>query len=168
MGRFRRRIIIQHRALGQGGEARAALEDDFHHFRVTVRHEVEQVVHIQGQTLRHPYSLCPGALGQLPQLVGMHLDAVANAVTRATDASTQCTHLLDLAGLAVAAAARRYDRRQYDIEVPDRVDGHTTATLKRNGRRLLAWQVQDKLLSGPRPTPASRCTRPGALGGCRP
>lgn len=98
MGRLRRRIIIRHHALGQGGETRAALEDDFHHFRVSVRHEVEQVVHIQGQALRHPNSLCLGALGQLPQLLGMRLDAVANAVNRATDARSQCTHQLDLAG----------------------------------------------------------------------
>ena len=151
MGHFHRRIIIRHFSLGQGGETRAALEDDFHHFRVTVRHEVEQVVHIQGQALRHPYSLCPGALGQLPQLVGMRLDAVANAVTRATDASTQCTHLLDLAGLAVAAAARRDDRRQYDIEVPDRADGQTTATLQRDGQTRLTWQVQDSTITGPAP-----------------
>jgi hypothetical protein len=151
MGRFRRRIIIKHRALGQGGETRAALEDDFHHFRVSLRHEVEQVVHIQGQALRHPYSLCPGALGQLPQLLGMRLDAVAHAVTRATDARTQCTHLLDLAGLAMAAAARGGGQRQYDIEVPDRVNGQTTATLHRDGQPLLAWQVQDGTLTGPAP-----------------
>jgi Protein of unknown function (DUF2889) len=151
MGRFRRRIIIQYRALGQGGETRAALEDDFHHFRVVLRHEVEQLVHIHGQALRHPYSLCPGALGQLPQLLGMRLDAVANAVTRATDATTQCTHLLDLAGLGLAAAARRDTHRQYDIDVPDRVNGQTTATLQRDGLPLLAWQVQDSTITGPAP-----------------
>lgn len=151
MGFFRRRIVVNHRSLLNGGEARAVLEDDFHHFRVLLRHDFEQVTHISGQALRHPYTLCPEALGQLPRLQGMRLDAVASAVTRATDAVQQCTHLLDLAGLAVAASAGARDHRQYDIEVADRVDGQTQARLQRDGEPLLSWQVQDTTITGPAP-----------------
>lgn len=151
MGSFRRRIVISHRSGASGGEVRAALEDDFHHFRVAVDHELEQVLNIRGGALRNPYSLCPAAADQLPRLVGMRLDKVTSAVTRATDAAEQCTHLLDLAGLAIAAAAARRARRQYDIEVADRVDGRTQAQLRCDGHPLLSWQVHDTTISGPAP-----------------
>jgi len=151
MGSFRRRIVVNHRFLVQGGEVRATLEDDFHHFRVVVQYEFEQVTHVSGQALRHPYTLCPSALGQLPSLAGMRLDGVASSVTRATDAAQQCTHLLDLAGLAVAAAAHRRSHRQYDIEVSDRVEGCTSALLRCDGLPLLQWDVQDTTITGPAP-----------------
>lgn len=151
MGSFHRRIVVAtcHRA--SAGTVRAALEDDFHHFRVEVTHEVEHVVHLQGTAVRHPYSLCASATDPLTQLVGMRLDRVASAVTRATDASAQCTHLLDLAGLAIAAAATRSARRQYDIEVPDRVDGRTTAVLSRDRQPLLRWELHDTTITAPVP-----------------
>jgi Protein of unknown function (DUF2889) len=151
MGSFRRRIVIVHRPGATAGLARAALEDDFHHFRVAVGHEFEQLVNIRGDAVRHPYSLCPSAADQLPSLVGMPLNRIASAVTRATEASEQCTHLLDLAGLAIAAAASQRGRRQYDIEVPDRINGRTQALLQRDGSPLLAWELQDTTITGPAP-----------------
>lgn len=151
MGSFRRRIVITSRTQGRRGEVRAALEDDFHHFRVTVEHDFEQVLNIRGGAIRHPYSLCPAAAEQLPVLTGMRLDKVASAVTRATDASQQCTHVLDLAGLAIAAAANGRARRQYDIEVPDRVEGCTNALLARDGQPVLRWQLDHVSIMGPAP-----------------
>lgn len=151
MGVFRRRIIIESRRGGPGGEARAALEDDFHHFRVLVRHEQGHVTHVEGGAPRHPYTACADARGQLAQLVGMALDAVASSVHRVTDPAAQCTHLLDLAGLAVAAASRGTGRRQYDIEVPDRIDGRTQARLARDGQPLLCWDLLDQRIVGPQP-----------------
>jgi hypothetical protein len=151
MGSFHRRIVVRHRRQGNTGEVRAALEDDFHHFRVELRHESEHLVHVQGLAVRNPYSLCPAAAGQLTALLGMRLDRVASAVNRATDASLQCTHLLDLSGLAIALAAAGREHRQYDIEVADRVEGRTTASLRRDGAPVLAWQVQDITLTAPPP-----------------
>lgn len=151
MGSFRRRIVVASRTQGRGGEVRAALEDDFHHFRVTLQHDVEQVLNIRGGAIRHPYSLCPAAAAQLPMLDGMRLDRVASAVTRATDASQQCTHVLDLAGLAIAGAAHGRTRRQYDIEVPDRVAGRTEALLRRDGQPVLRWRLDQVSITGPAP-----------------
>jgi len=95
MSVFRRRVdIIAHPGNGTG-EVRAALEDDFHHFRVWVCHHQGEVTAIGGEALRYPYSLCPQACDQLQHLVGMKLDRIAHSVTRQTDASHQCTHLLD-------------------------------------------------------------------------
>ncbi|WP_077033452.1 DUF2889 domain-containing protein [Pelomonas sp. KK5] len=149
MGAFRRRIVIAHEGELQRGTARAALEDDFHHFRVAVDHEFEQVLHVEGSALRNPYALCPSAAGPLGALVGMRLDGIASSVGRFTEASLQCTHMFDLAGLAIAAAAKKRPRRKYDIEVPDRVDGCTQARLWADGELLLDWPLDGLLIAGP-------------------
>jgi hypothetical protein len=151
MGSFHRRVVIVHRGSVQRGAARAVLEDDFHHFRVTIEHDAEQVTKILGGAVRNPYTMCVSAADQLQQLVGMRLDRVASTVTRATEPTEQCTHLLDLAGLAIAAAASQRARRQYDIEVPDRVNGVTSVRLQRDGAALLAWQVRDAVIESPPP-----------------
>lgn len=148
---FRRRVDIM--AWGRAGsmEVRAALEDDFHHFRVGLRHAAGHISAIEGEALRYPYSLCPQACQPLQQLVGTRLDRVAHSVTRQTDASHQCTHLLDLAGLAIAAAARGTRRRCYEIEVGRRVEGRTRASLSIDGQQALAWEVDGTTISGPPP-----------------
>ena len=70
---------------------------------------------------------------------------------RVTNASEQCTHLMDLAGLAIAAAARSITRRWYDIAVPQRIDERTLATLDRDGARLLSWELLNTTIAGPAP-----------------
>jgi len=151
MNIFRRSIELRCRQTPQGWEARAALEDDFHHFRVMVRCAAEQVQSVAGETIRHPYSLCPGAAGQLAQLAGMKLDCVAHSVTRVADATQQCTHMLELAGLAIALVARRDERRSYRIAVPRRVQENTVATLARNSVPMLTWHVAQDYITAPAP-----------------
>lgn len=148
---FRRRVdIIAHHVDGTG-EVRAALEDDFHHFRVWVRHHEGEVTAIGGEALRYPYSMCPQACGQLQQLLGMKLDCIAHSVTRQADASHQCTHLFDLAGLAIAAAARGTLERRYDINIGQRIANRTRATLIRDGDEDLTWDVNGTMIEGPSP-----------------
>lgn len=151
---FRRRIAISAHPAGDGtggGTVRAALEDDFHHFRVAVRHEHGVVIAVEGFALRNPYSACPAAAGQLQSLAGMRLDSVANSVTRATDPGWQCTHMLDLAGLAIAAAARGIAQRRYDIEVPRPINDRTRGRLLRDGVPLLDWEVEGAVIVAPAP-----------------
>ena len=148
---FRRRVdIIAHPGNGTG-EVRATLEDDFHHFRVWVCHHEGEVTAIGGEALRYPYSLCSQACDQLQQLLGMKLDRVAHSVTRQTDASHQCTHLLDLAGLAIAAAARGTQQRRYDVNIGQRIDHRTRAILIRDGNEDLTWEVNGTMIEGPSP-----------------
>jgi hypothetical protein len=149
MGHFRRRIIVESRVAGALGEARAVLEDDFHHFRVALEHASGRIVRVSGGAPRHPYTACAAAVGQLPLLAGTPLDAVASAINRVTDATGHCTHLLDLAGLATAAAARGAGRRQYDIDVPDRAGGRTRAQLSVDGRAALWWDIEHDRIVGP-------------------
>lgn len=151
MTAFRRRVDIVASCRHGSGEVRAALEDDFHHFRVWIRHVDATVTSIGGEALRFPYSMCPQACEPLQQLVGMPLDRVAHSVTRQTDASHQCTHLLDLAGLAIASAARGTAARRYDIQVDRRVNQRTRPTLVRDNREELVWEVNGTLIEGPSP-----------------
>ena len=148
---FRRRVDIIAQQAGGMGEVRAALEDDFHHFRVWVQYQDGAVTAIGGEALRYPYTMCPQACAELQLLSGMKLERIAHSVTRQTDASHQCTHLLDLAGLAIAAAARGTDQRRYEIDVGQRIDNRTRATLIRDGNEDLSWEVNGTMIEGPPP-----------------
>jgi hypothetical protein len=152
MGALRRRIEIAARPdRGAGGEARAVVEDDFHHFRVTVRHGGGRVTGVSSWSLRHPTAICPLAGGRLAELVGMGLAESSVAVMEQTDARQQCTHRIDLAGLAVAAAARGIARRTYEAEIPDRLDGRCGPSLRRDGMPILTWEMAAGMIVGPEP-----------------
>jgi hypothetical protein len=144
---LRRRIEIATRH----GEARAVVEDDYHHFRVVVRHAAGVVTSVRADSPRHPFSACPLAADQLTDLVGMALDPASQAVYRRTDARHQCTHMLDLAGLAIAAASRKIGYRIYEAETPDRLEGRTAPRLWRDGVLVMAWDVEDDAIVGPEP-----------------
>jgi len=130
------------------GEARAVVEDDFHHFRVTIGHTGGVVTRAEAEAFRFPFSLCPAAGERLGEIVGMTVTPLMADVFRRTDARMQCTHQFDLAAVAVAAAARGTPRR-YDIEVPDPVDGSTVATLDRDGTRIMDWRVESYAIAAP-------------------
>ncbi len=148
---LRRRIIISNKPGDTQTLTRAALEDDFHHFRVEVTSVAARVSRIDGDALRKPYTLCSNAISQLEALVGMPLATSSHEVMRVTDPADQCTHLLELAGLAIAAAARGTARRQYDLAVPARIDDRTHPTLVRDGEPLLEWDVLGSVIEGPAP-----------------
>jgi hypothetical protein len=152
MGTLHRRTEIAAREVSAGVfEARAVVEDDFHHFRVAVRASDGHVTEIWSQALRNPNTLCPSAGIRLSELIGMPLNAASAAVSEVTDARQQCTHQIDLAGLAVAALAQRRPHRVYEGAVPDRIDGRTVATLRRDGLEILQWALDDQTIVSPGP-----------------
>lgn len=132
------------------GRARAAVEDDFHHFRLNLRHAAGCVVAIEPESLRFPYSLCPAAGERLHELVGAPLLPRASDIFRLTEPRLQCTHQFDLAALAIARAAQGAGVT-YRIEIPDPVEGRTRARLWRDGRAVLTWDVEGYAISGPEP-----------------
>jgi hypothetical protein len=147
-GIYRRRIRVRTAC----GIARADLEDDPHRYVVIVRHDGERVSATQGLAPRTPWTSCREATSMLDRLVGVRLSANPVAIYAFTDGREQCTHLFDLAGLAIAHAARGTSLRQYDIEVPcfnprDR----QTARLSRDGMPALEWTVQRTEIVAPAP-----------------
>lgn len=147
-GVYRRRI----RVVSGPGEVRADLEDDPHRHGVILRHDGRTVTAIEGLPLRTPWSLCPESAPALRKLVGMTLSPHPLAVYRHTAGSRQCTHMFDLAGLAVAHAARGIARRDYEVAVA--CPGATAprqATLRRDGVEVLAWTVEGTTITAPEP-----------------
>jgi hypothetical protein len=148
---FRRTIEITHRAKATSGCVRVALEDDYHHFLVQVDYADNRVSRATGEALRTPYTACSGATSILAQLHGMPLSTNSIAVSRYGDQRQHCTHMLDEAGLAIAAAAAGTEHRRYDVEVPRHVNGVTHPRLWRDGEPLLEWAVNDNVIESPAP-----------------
>ena len=146
-GIYRRRIRVE----AHGDSARAALEDDPHHFEVALRHDGERVVAIEGRGVRFPWSACADASAELSVLLGAKLAPRITAVGALSDPRQHCTHLYDLAGIALAYAARGEARAQYDIAVPEPIRGPTRVTLAKDGAPLLAWEIADGAIRGPAP-----------------
>ena len=146
-GTYRRRLRIE----TGPGIARAELEDDPHRYGVTLHHDGHGVTAVEGRALRTPWSLCGGAVAVLDRLLGMPLSPDPQQVYRHTNGREQCTHLLDLAGLAAAHAARGIARREYDAEVPC-VDPHAPriAVLRVDGRDALRWTLERNTIVAPR------------------
>lgn len=134
-------------ALGAGA-VRAVVEDDFHHFRLTLRHDDRWVTAIEPETLRSPFSLCAAAGGRLDEIIGVALTPLAADVFRHTEPRLQCTHQFDLAALAIAAAARGIGRC-YRVHVPDLTAGRTHAVVSRDGELVMAWDVEAYAIAAP-------------------
>ncbi|MEP6624167.1 MAG: hypothetical protein ABJC79_06975 [Acidimicrobiia bacterium] len=116
------------------------LEDDFHHFEVTIAHDGVHVTDIAMEAFRWPWTTCPDAGVALGALVGMELSDRCTAVARVTDAHFQCTHQFDLAGLCVSHAARGDERRQYDVALEP--DGELMRPrLWRDGQLVHDWTL---------------------------
>jgi len=147
-----------------GDEARvvADMEDDFHRFRVTLAHDGARVTEVRAEAFRTPWSECSGATAVLRGLEGIPLSVRPRAAAAHADPRANCTHLFDLAGLAVAHAATRRARRRYDVEIPDRRAGRTRARLARDGAPLLDWEVEGTDVLSPPPY-AGRTLRGGSF-----
>ncbi|MCU1456692.1 MAG: hypothetical protein JWL73_784 [Actinomycetia bacterium] len=146
---FRRAIVLE---TPGPGVVTGELEDDYHHFRVAVRHDGEHVTAVEGEAVRFPWSTCRGSELAVQALVGTALSPRAAVVGKAADAHAQCTHLFDLTGLAVAHAARADGgSRRYDVSVGKRIEGRAPATLWRDGAHVLALELDGDQFSGPPP-----------------
>ena len=150
-GCYRRRIVL---AAGKG-EVRGELGDDFHHFGVRLVHDGREVTQLEGEDVRVPWTTCPGAVEPLRRMRGAPLTRSVLEAFRYTAPREQCTHLHDLACLAVVHAARVVaggaPRRRYDVTLPDRVKGGAVADLERDGTRVLRWVLQGQQITHSEP-----------------
>jgi hypothetical protein len=119
------------------------LEDDFHHFEVTLTHDGEHVVSCENASYRWPWSTCPDAAVPLRALAGMPLSRRFTAAGRWTDPKQNCTHQFDAACHAITHAAWGRDERVYDLEVPrrDHDTGVTNVRCWVDGELRLAWTL---------------------------
>jgi hypothetical protein len=147
-GRFHRRVRI---VAGNAG-ASADVEDDEHRFGADVCHDRKFVLSVTGRAIRTPWTTCPLASGQLEELRGTPLLSSPYKVLRQVRLAHQCTHMVDMAALAVCAAARGVTQCQYDcvITVEDRVGADwRIGTMQRNNEPRTYWVVQDGIVREP-------------------
>ncbi len=156
-GVFSRRFLFR----AVDGHVTGDMEDDFHRFHVDLFHDGERIVEMRGEALRYPWTECPGSAVRLRALEGMELSLDANAGARHTDPRVNCTHLFDLACLAITHAAAGRERRLYDIAVPDRQEARTRATLHRDRKLLLDWHVTGSTIEGDPPFGGVRLRKAG-------
>jgi hypothetical protein len=144
-GAYRRAIQIR----AADGQAVAEMEDDYHHFVVTVRHADGRVTDARGQAVRYPWSQCPMASAALAELRGLAIGAHPTAIYGHLDPLGQCTHMLEMAGLACAQIARGRGARRYDVTVTDPVAGRVDAELLCDEAPLALWTLQDGVITAP-------------------
>jgi hypothetical protein len=134
---YRRRIRL---LTPEPGVVIGALEDTAHHVRVTVISDARRVVSVRGEAVRLPWVTCPGAVAGLATLDGTELTTSLRQLRGAYSPAEHCTHLFDLAHLAIAHAARGHRERLYEVVVSDR-EQPMPAYLFRDGVKTLEWRV---------------------------
>ncbi|MCU1458318.1 MAG: hypothetical protein JWL73_2410 [Actinomycetia bacterium] len=153
---YRRRIRVV--AVGED-RIDGELADDLHHFRVVLHHDGSVVTGIDSESVRYPWTTCPGAATELLALVGAPLEARTGSAAKHADARANCTHMFDLASLAMTQAWRWVRRdpglstpgadaareRQYDVEIStERDDEHCVPMrLWRDGQLVIEWRLQN-------------------------
>lgn len=131
------------------------LEDDFHHFGVTIEHEGGHVRAARAATVRYPWSTCAEAGIPLSRLAGMPLVARPSDLSTVVPMEQHCTHVFELAALAMVHAAReRAERRYYaKVEPAWEQDSEAGCEMKAildvDGARALEWVVRDSVIIGP-------------------
>jgi hypothetical protein len=148
---YRRCIVVREL---EPGVVECDLEDDFHHFVVTLRHTTERVVGVEMSARRWPWATCPAAGGALQSLLAMPLSPRFTDVGRWSDPKLACTHQFDAAAHAITHAAGRVTGkrplalRRHDCEIGAHMRSAPDAGRNRlwvDGELALQWQVEARV-----------------------
>jgi len=142
---FRRAIIVRIGARRIDAE----LEDDFHRFGVTLHHDGAAVTKAEGRAIRYPWTTCPEAPNALAALEGSPLVADPTFLYRHTDPRAQCTHLFELAVVALSQAGREPGERLFEAAVSDPDSGPRRAELSIDGALVAAWDLMGDTITAP-------------------
>lgn len=115
-----------------------------HHVAVTVEHRDGAVTSVDARGVRLPWSLCPGAMEQLQELVG----APTGVTPRVAEVSAHCTHFLDCASSAIRFAGSDTAMQRYELWVSG-WDGVADAIARSDDGRELAWRTDGTSIVDP-------------------
>ena len=146
-GVYRRRI----RLTGGEGHVLAEMEDDPHAMVCRVSHDGARVTAIEVDFRHYPLTTCPGSATPLRELIGLPIDITSAELFAGGRARGNCTHMLDLAWLAMRHAVRDRSERLYAIDIPDERDGVMHAVLERDRPPCLAWRIERGVITTPGP-----------------
>jgi Protein of unknown function (DUF2889) len=146
---FRRRVVLRRTA---SDVVDGEIEDHIHHFGVRLGHREARVTAIEGRAVRAPWSLCPGASAQLAVLVGAPVGVPPPGI----DPTAHCTHLLDLAVVALRFAAGGPAARRFALDITGWDTPELTASARRDDGRSLRWTVRGRTITGPEPYAGQR------------
>lgn len=130
----------------------AEMEDDFHHFRVRIDHDGRNLVAVEAESLRFPWTTCGAeSAAQLRELCGLSLRPLRKQMDN-EQKWRQCTHLYDLVELAISHVDRKEISRLYQVAVevlPERAA--VQASLTQDFQALLSWTLDAGVITGPEP-----------------
>lgn len=126
------------------------LEDDFHHFGVTIVHDGDIITEVSSTAVRYPWTSCGSAPNALQPLVGKTLSPRCSDIGGLLAMREQCTHIFDLAGLVMAHAVRGISHRHYQTITESReilgwqnhkspIFGPTTICLYQDDEKVMQW-----------------------------
>lgn len=145
-GSMRRRVVLE---VGPA-EVRGWLGDAFHEMECEITLGGCEVASASGRMIRYPTTSCPGAPDGLDDLRGAQLGELPSRYYRRTAGPRQCTHLYDLAVLAVSHGQQPAGSYAYEALVPDETDRPVSAEAIVDGERALAWLVhRGEIVDGP-------------------
>lgn len=144
-GAFRRRVRVQ----STTDVVTAVLNDSFHSMWIRLHHDGDSVTEVEAELNRFPKTTCPSATSALAELRGLPLNADRRALFASGRTSRNCTHLLDMALLALRTVERRDCEVIFDVEIPDIVDGCTELSALVNGKVLHRWRLNNDIIIAP-------------------
>lgn len=145
-GIFRRRIHLR----ADNDAVHVELEDGNHGFRLVLHHDGKVVGKVEIDTVRYPFSTCPEAVAVLQQRIAGHpLSGSAQELRDRLVPGENCTHMFDMAALAVSHALDAGGEFTYDLAVSDEGSAPAELQVSRNGERLHHWQARDHQLIAP-------------------
>ncbi|WP_066961235.1 DUF2889 domain-containing protein [Rhizorhabdus dicambivorans] len=132
------------RLINHAGRVEAHLSDEFHEMHCTLWHAGGIITDIDARAFRIPTTACPGAAVVLRELIGLPLAMPREELYEKARVRRNCTHMFDLAALAIAQAARPHEAgRVYDAAVPDETDAPVTVIVECDGQVIHRWLVRD-------------------------
>jgi len=135
----------------EAGTVTAWLEDNFHHFGVLLKHDAGRVIDVAAATIRFPWTTCGHAGSPLKMLAGQALIGRPEMLAALLPMQLQCTHLFELAALAMVHAAHSASDRRYDMVVRKDgiLPGQNRGTLMRDGQEISSIKVDGSMILGP-------------------
>ena len=145
-GTFRRRIVL----VRNGQRLTASLLDDFHEMEVDLTLGGDTIVDVAAHMERFPRTTCPGAVSTLlAALRGRRIDD-RSAQIRGVDRGEQCTHLIDLAAVALSWGDTDGTRQVIEVALTDRdAQNRQSMQITVDGALALACEFQDETVIAP-------------------